>query len=72
MRQIDISVHMDERLCLHAVGLNLSIRPMVWKAEILIIDHINLCIRQVQLVDEHFVPFLVGIESHLVIVLPQA
>jgi hypothetical protein len=45
---------------------------MLGKAEILVINHINLGIRQVQLVDEHIVPFLVGIESHLVIVLPQA
>lgn len=62
---------MQEWLCLHGVGLDFCIRPMLRQAETIIINHMHIRIRQMQFIYQHLIATLVGVEFHLVIMLTQ-
>ncbi|MBQ9295366.1 MAG: hypothetical protein IJ219_10645 [Bacteroidaceae bacterium] len=45
---------------------------MLRQAEMLVIDDMDFCVRQMQKVDKYVLSLLVGIECHLVVVLTEA
>jgi hypothetical protein len=69
MGDVYVPVHMQERFCLQAVGLDFRQGPVLGQTRKIVEDHLDVGIRQVQLIDEDPLACRVRVEHHLVVVL---